>query len=155
MKLDKYEDDATWKVPDKQKNNILGPNGKVLSGGAMPDCPDKPELGDKSPLTYHGSPVSLYQELIHGFQASSVFCALDVEGARHLESGHPHEDALRGLGPHGPSHEDAARHAGAVGLEAVHSGWFGPSPGLFDSWLNMRCASCFCLQGATARSTCS
>ncbi|CAE7314682.1 unnamed protein product [Symbiodinium sp. CCMP2592] len=82
VQVEKYEAAATWKVEESVKSKLLGPAGKVLSGGGLPDAPEKPTLEhNMTVMTFHGMPVPFYEELMHSYQAGVVYHALDVDGA--------------------------------------------------------------------------
>ena len=70
----RYDDPSVWKVDPKIKKGIYGKQGKVLVGGPCPSpAVPKPELaGGIEPVTWHGSPLALYEEILHSFQVAAV-----------------------------------------------------------------------------------
>lgn len=76
----RYEDATVWKVEPKVKKEIYGTKGKVLVGGPCPgSAVPKPELQGGEPATWHGSPMTLYEEILHSFQVSVVIDATMVD----------------------------------------------------------------------------
>ena len=72
----RYEDAAVWKVDPKVRKDICGAKGEVLVGGPCPgSAVPKPELQGGEPATWHGSPMMLYEEVLHSFQVSVVIDA--------------------------------------------------------------------------------
>ena len=75
------EEQGFWLVSKEAKDKIYGAAGKVLAGGALPDCPDRPDLGeDKIPVNYHVMPQAVFAEILHSFGAAVVFTATEIAG---------------------------------------------------------------------------
>ena len=75
------EEQGFWLISKEEKDKIYGPAGRVLSGGALPDCPDRPDLGeDRIPVNYHVMPQAVFAELLHSFQASVMVNGTEIDG---------------------------------------------------------------------------
>ena len=73
VKLDAIDGDAedVWLLPKVDKEQVYGASGKVLSGGGLSDCPDRPVFtNDLHLMSYHAMPRALYSELLHSFEAA-------------------------------------------------------------------------------------
>ncbi|CAK9007427.1 Uncharacterized protein SCF082_LOCUS9454, partial [Durusdinium trenchii] len=75
------QEQGCWIVSKEEKDKIYGTAGKVLAGGALPDCPDRPDLGaDRFPVNYHTMPQGFFAELFHSLAASLMVNGTEIDG---------------------------------------------------------------------------
>ena len=73
VKLDALDADAedVWLLSKADKDQVYGAAGKVLSGGGLADCPDRPVFSnDLHLMSYHSMPQALFCEVLHSFDAA-------------------------------------------------------------------------------------
>ena len=75
------QEQGCWIVSKEEKDKIYGTAGKALAGGALPDCPDRPDLGaDRFPVNYHTMPQGFFAELFHSLAASLMVNGTEIDG---------------------------------------------------------------------------
>ena len=70
--------DSMFMLPRTEKSKVYGPHGKILAGGSTPGAADvpRPEFANKAePLTWHGSDIKLYEEILSSLSVKAVFDA--------------------------------------------------------------------------------